>query len=412
MKAVVFTLGCKVNQCESSSLMQGLKQNGWEVVEHLCYADLYIVNTCAVTAEAEKKSRQMIARIRKYNENAKIVIAGCASEKSFSQFEGKENVFLITGAKSKDKIIDLLNNEGVYIEEHDEYYERFLQAGTPRTRSYIKVQDGCNNFCSYCIIPYLRGRSRSRDPENIIREIELLHPTEVVITGINLSDYNFNGIRLSDLLLMLKDYKTRIRLGSLEVGVIDERLLDATKAVYNFAQHFHLSLQSGSNDVLKSMNRKYTREEYLQKVDLIRKYYPNAGITTDIIVGFSTENISDFEKSVSMVKEANFSDVHCFAYSKREGTEAAKIKELPAEVKKERMNKLLDVKAETKKKFILKNIGTVHGFIPEEVVDGCTVGYTGNYIRVYVDKTDMADKEYKVLLTEIYNDGVKAVVVE
>lgn len=412
MKAVVFTLGCKVNQCESAALMQGLKECGWEVTEHLCYADLYIINTCAVTAEAEKKSRQMIARIKKYNENAKIVVTGCAAERSYAQFESKDNVFLITGAKSKDKIIDLLNKKGVYIEEKDEYYERFFQSGTQRTRSYVKVQDGCNNFCSYCIIPYLRGRSRSRNPESILKEINILQPSELVVTGINLSDYNFEGKKLADLLVLLKDHKMRIRLGSLEVGVVDDTLLRATGKLYDFAQHFHLSLQSGSNSVLQSMNRKYTRDEFLDKVALIRKYYPNAGITTDIIVGFSTESESDFEDSISIVREVGFSDVHCFAYSKREGTEAAKIKELPADVKSERLHRLLEVKAECKRNFILKNIGVEHGFIREEVVDGYTVGYTGNYIRVYVDGVLDGDGAGRIVLTDVYRDGAKAVVLK
>lgn len=412
MKAVVFTLGCKVNQCESSALMQGLKDCGWEVTEHLCEADLYIVNTCAVTAEAEKKSRQMIARIKKYNEDARIVITGCASEKSAVQFEEKNNVFLITGAKSKDKIIDLLNKEGVFIEKKDEYYERYLQFETSRTRSYVKVQDGCNNFCSYCIIPYLRGRSRSRDPKNVLAEVEMLNSAEIVITGINLSDYNFQGKDLADLILMLKDFKFRIRLGSLEVGVVTEKLLDATRQLYDFAPHFHLSLQSGSNSVLQSMNRKYTREDYLNKVNLIRQYYPNAGITTDIIVGFSTETISDFEDSISMVSVAAFSDVHCFAYSKRDGTEAAKIKELAPDVKSERLHRLLEVKAEAKRNFIQKNIGLTHKFIYEETVDGYPVGYTGNYIRVYVEGAKNIQGSCDVVLTEIYRDGAKAFVLE
>jgi len=411
MKAVVFTLGCKVNQCESASLMKGLSDLGWEVSDQLGYADLYVLNTCAVTAEAEKKSRQLIARVRKYNKNAKIIVTGCASEKSSVQFEDKEDVFLITGAKSKDKIIDLLNSKGVFIEEKDEYYERFLPIGSSRTRSYIKIQDGCNNFCSYCIIPYLRGRSRSRDPQNIIKEIESLNPTEAVVTGINLSDFNFNGTDLADLLIMLKDFKMRIRLGSLEVGVINKKLLEATKVLYNFAPHFHLSLQSGSNKVLESMNRKYTREEYKEKVDLIRSYYPNAGITTDIIVGFSTETISDFEDSISLVKDVEFSDVHCFPYSRREGTKAYEIKEIPSEVKKERLQELMRVKAVTKKTFIQQNIGLIHVIIPEETVGDYVVGYTGNYIKVYVDKNKCGGESQRVRITEIYEDGAKAEII-
>jgi len=408
MKACVFTLGCKVNQCESATLIQGFKEKGWEVTDELSFADIYVINTCAVTAEAEKKSRQTIARVRKFNPQAKIVVTGCAAQKQADQFVGKSNVFLITGAKSKDKILSLLDKTGVFIEQKDEYYEEYLPAGSLRTRSYIKVQDGCNNFCSYCIVPYLRGRSRSRDPKNIIDEINLLKPTEAVITGINLSDYNYNGLRLPGLLRLLADFDMRIRLGSLEVGVVDEEFLDATKALRDFAPHFHLSLQSGSDNVLKSMNRKYTAMEYEEKVSLIRKYYPNAAITTDIIVGFSTESIKDFEDTISLVERVKFSDIHCFAYSKREGTKAAQLKELPPEVKKQRLNRLLELKERLKDEYVRSSLGTVQEFIPEEVVDGYVTGYTSNYIRVYTQDCSLECGKSCVVLKKRFKDGAIA----
>ncbi|MBP5308955.1 MAG: tRNA (N(6)-L-threonylcarbamoyladenosine(37)-C(2))-methylthiotransferase MtaB [Clostridia bacterium] len=412
MKAVVFTLGCKVNQCESASLAEGLKEAGFEVSDELSPADLYIINTCAVTSEAEKKSRQAVARVEKFNKNAKIIITGCASERSPSAFSGKPNVYLVTGAKSKDRILDLIDKSGIFIDEKDIYYEKFLPARSSRTRSYIKVQDGCNNFCTYCIVPYLRGRSRSRDPENIKREIETLNPVEAVITGIDLSDYDFEGMGLADLLFYLKDYDMRIRLGSLEVRAINEKFLDATKALKDFAPHFHLSLQSGSNAVLKSMNRKYTREEYLEKVRLIRKYYPDCAVTTDIIAGFSTEKESDFEDTISLIKEVGFADIHCFAYSKRSGTVAAEWKELPPELKRERLNRLLCFKKKCISDFTEKNLGRVHEFIPEEEVYGMLTGYTANYLRVYVKDKVTAGRKYKVVPTEKYNDGAIAEIKE
>ncbi len=412
MKAVVFTLGCKVNQCESASLMEGLRNLGYEVTDQLSPADLYIINTCAVTAEAEKKSRQAVARVEKFNSHAKIIITGCASEHSPNDFFDKENVYLVTGAKSKDKIFDLINNSGIFIEKEDLYSEGFFSANGERTRSYVKVQDGCNNFCSYCIVPYLRGRSRSRSIEGIKAEIEKLNPVEAVITGINLSDYNYNGARLADLLLAIKDYDMRVRLGSLEVGVIDEKFLDATTQLKDFAPHFHLSLQSGSNSVLKSMNRKYTAEEYMEKVVLIRRFYPDCAITTDIIAGFFSENISDFNETVSLVEKVEFADIHCFAYSKRSGTVAAKFKDLPGKIKKERLDKLLELKAECRKNYINKNLGTVQEVIPEEYADGYVTGYTGNYIRVYTDKNIDLNKKQKVRLKQIYNDGVLAEVLK
>lgn len=412
MKAVVFTLGCKVNQCESAALMEGLREIGYEVSDELESADIYVINTCAVTAEAEKKSRQTVARALKFNPEAKIIITGCASERSPSSFLNKRNVSLITGAKSKDKIIDLLNFDGTFIEKKDEYYEKFLPLGGSRTRTYIKVQDGCNNFCSYCIVPYLRGRSRSRDPENVKREIEKLSPVEAVITGINLSDYNYNGLRLGGLLRELKDYDMRVRLGSLEVGVIDEEFLEDTKALKDFAPHFHLSLQSGSEKVLRSMNRKYSPEEYLKKVELIRKHYPDAAITTDIIVGFFTENISDFNDTISLVDKVGFADIHCFPYSVREGTAASRSGDLSAETKRERLEILLSKKAECKAAFAEKNMGAIREFIPEEKSGEYVTGYTGNYLRVFVRGEDLDCKKYKVKIVSPYQDGAIAEIIQ
>ncbi len=408
MKAVVFTLGCKVNQCESATLIQGLKQKGYDVSDELGYADVFIINTCAVTAEAEKKSRQAIARVRKFNPSAKVIITGCASEKSPKDFIEKENVFLVTGAKSKDKILDMLEDRGVFIEKNDEYYEEYLPAGTLKTRSYIKVQDGCNNFCSYCIVPYLRGRSRSRSPESIKKEIEFLKPTEAVITGINLSDYKFNGMKLGDLLRELKDYDMRIRLGSLEVGVIDDNLLSATKELKDFAPHFHLSLQSGSDKVLKEMNRKYTRDEYAYKVDLIRKYYPESAVTTDIIVGFSTENEKDFEDTLELVDRVCFSDIHCFAYSRRAGTKAYSLSPLDEKIKKERLDVLLARKTSLRKKFIDANLGSEREVVIEETEKGFQTGYTDNYIRVYIPEDDNLSGKVKVTLLKEFEDGALA----
>lgn len=406
MKAVVFTLGCKVNSCESASLATGLKQVGWEVSDKLEYADLYIINTCAVTAEAEKKSRQAVARVSKYNPDARIIITGCASQKSPDSFLDKNNVSLITGARNKDKIIDMLTCQGVCIDDDDAYFERFLPEYSSRTRTYIKVQDGCDNFCSYCIIPYLRGIPRSRDPVSVKKEIIHLNPLEVVLTGINLSRYHFNGMGLTELLIDLRDVSARIRLGSLELCVIDEEFLKATKELKDFAPHFHLSLQSGSDNVLNSMNRKYTTGEYFEKVQLIRNFYPNCAITTDIIVGFSTENISDFNQTLSFVKKVEFSDIHCFIYSKREGTEAAKLKELPYDEKKKRLNQMLEVKNTLRKRFLSCNVGSVAEFIPEDIEGEYTVGYTGNYIKVYVKGNYVSMGKSRVVLDKLFNEGI------
>lgn len=412
MKAVVFTLGCKVNSCESSSLETGLKSLGYEVSDKLGFADLYIINTCAVTAEAERKSRQAITRARKFNPTAKIVVTGCASQKSPEDFLARNGVSLVTGAKSKDRILSFLEERGSRIFEEDEYYEEFLPVKTDKTRAYIKVQDGCDNFCSYCIIPYLRGRNRSRSVENAVKEIEYLSPLEAVITGIDLSAYDKSKNGLKGLIAGLFDVNCRIRLGSLEVNVIDGEFLDTLKKLKNFAEHFHLSLQSGSDAVLKSMNRHYTAEEFAKKCDLIRDRFPGAGITTDIIVGYPTETEENFEETLALARRVRFSDIHCFPYSAREGTVGAKLKQLPAAVKDERMDRLLALKGELKREFIRKNLGTLHDFVPEEIENGMIVGYTGNYLRCYVKGDFFERKIYKIRLTAEYLDGAAAEITE
>mgnify|MGYP004615850081 FL=1 len=407
MKAVVFTLGCKVNSCESSSLINGLNSLGYETSDELGYADVFIINTCAVTAEAEKKSRQAIARARKFNPDCKIIVTGCASEKNPHAFSGKDNVTLVTGTKAKDKILSMLSETGEKISDCTEYYEEYLPARTSRDRAFIKVQDGCDNFCSYCIIPYLRGRSRTRKKENVLKEIEYLNPTEAVITGINLSAYDKGGDGLTGLMEILTAVDCRIRLGSLEVNVINDEFLTSLKNLKDFAEHFHLSLQSGSDKVLKSMNRHYTRAEFLQKCELIREYFPLAAITTDIIVGYSSESEQDFADSLDLAEKANFADIHCFPYSRREGTVGAKLKELPPEVKKEREERMIALKNKLKNAFIERNIGTIAEFIPEDEEDGYTVGYTGNYVKCYV-KGETPRGKVKVKLVAPFRLGATA----
>lgn len=411
MKAVVFTLGCKVNGCESASLITGLKTLGYEVSDKLSFADLYIINTCAVTAEAEKKSRQTITRARKFNPKAKIIVTGCASQNSPNDFLKKEGVTLVTGTNAKDRIIEELEFVGFKEFDDEGYYEKYLPENPGRTRAYIKVQDGCNNFCSYCIIPYLRGRTRSRNPANVVEEIKRIAPLEAVITGINLSAYSYENIGLKGLIDRLSDINCRIRLGSLEVGIITEEFLQSLKNLKDFAPHFHLSLQSGSDNVLKTMNRRYDRKTYIEKCRLIREYFPNSAITTDIIVGYSTESQEDFLDSVRICEEVKFADVHCFPYSKREGTVGAKLKELPTSIKDERMDVLLAVKKNLKEEFINENLGKTLSFIAEEVENGYTVGYTENYLRVYL-KGELEMKKYKIVPVEPFGDGAIAEIIE
>lgn len=408
MKAVVFTLGCKVNECESDSLISGLVDLGYEVSDKLVPADLYIVNTCAVTAEAEKKSRQMVSRIRKLSPKAKIIFTGCAVQKNPKQFEDKSNDFLITGVFNKNQILSMLDKTGKFISTCSGEFEELLMTKSLRTRAYVKVQDGCNNFCSYCIIPYLRGRSRSRNPESVYNEIVGLNAGEVVLNGINLSAYDYNGVKLGGLMTMLKGLSCRIRLGSLEVNVIDREFLSILKGMKNFAPHFHLSLQSGSSRVLKKMNRHYTADEYLQKVNLIREFFPQAGITTDIIVGFPTEEEQDFLDTVELVKKVNFSDIHPFPFSARTGTVASKMTDLPKQVKKQRLDILLELKKECKEKFAKSLENQTLDFLYEETKDGYSQGYSQNYLRLYVKDFNGGTKLTKVKVIRPFLDGALA----
>ena len=419
MKAVVYTLGCKVNDVESGSIIRGLEELGYEVSREMEPADLYIVNTCAVTAEAERKSRQTVGKAIKCNPNAKIIVCGCASEKSPTAFlEKGGTMYAVTGAQRKNQVLEIVkaglekDARGVKIEEAKSYEEMPLPECL-KTRNFVKIQDGCNRFCSYCIIPYLRGRSRSRRMESAAAEILSSEAQETVVTGIDVSEYKDEaGHDLADLMLAVQDADTRIRLGSLEVSLITERFLNALKQVKHFAPQFHLSLQSGSDKVLKSMNRHYTRAEYLEKCRMIYEAFPNAAITTDIIVGFPTESEEDFEDSLRIVEEAGFAQVHAFPYSPREGTNAYKrYKELPFALKKERVERLIERAAEQKKTYMERFVGQVLEMVPENCFDGFTEGYSENYIRVYVEG-EMEKRPTHVCVERLFKDGVLAKIKE
>lgn len=411
MKAVVFTLGCKVNSCESNSILKNFKDKGYDVSDELGYADVYVINTCAVTKEAEKKSRQAISRCRKFNPNAEIIVTGCASEKHPEDFFKKDGVTLVTGTRGKSKISERTGERRIDVEKQSRVYEEAVIQENLKTRAFVKVQDGCDNFCSYCIIPYLRGRSRSRSIESIKAEIEKLKPVETVLTAINLTAYNYEGKTVTDLIYSLKDCDTRIRLGSLEENIITRDFLKSLESLKDFAPHFHLSLQSGSDKVLKDMNRKYTVNEFLNGVSLIREYFPNAAVTTDIIVGYPTETEEDFLKTLKTAEEAEFSDIHCFPYSEREGTASSKLSDLPYDVKKDRLNRLTKIKKSLKSRFISKNIGKIQNVVVECEEGGFLTGYTANYIKVYITGSALKTK-LKVKLLKAYKDGAFAEIIK
>lgn len=410
MKIVVFNLGCKVNQYECDVIREKLTFDGHDVSEDMTFADAYILNTCAVTSEAERKSRQAVARCLKQNPKAKIFVMGCASQKSPESFE-KEGVTFISGTANKLSVSSHIN-DSLFSKEVDILplkYDEMTLSDAPRTRAFVKIQDGCNHFCSYCIIPYLRGRSRSREVEKVVDEITILSKktNEIVLTGIDLMDYGKDlGISLVDLFRKIKDVNARIRLGSIYAEKITTEFLDAVFAIKNFCPHFHLSLQSGDDTVLKNMNRHYTSSDYLDKINLIRKYDANAGITTDIIVGYPTETNKAFENGCDFIKEAKFSDLHIFPFSPRTGTPAAKLPVIPSNEMKERKNRMAEIKKELKNSFIRQNLGVEQEVLIEENIDGYNVGYSKNYIKTY---TKQSGEIVKVLPNELTEDGLKEV---
>ncbi len=380
MKVVVYNLGCKVNQYESDGILTRLSALGYEVADSLQYADAYILNTCAVTNEAEKKSRQAVSRCLHYNKDAKIIVCGCASQNDSKQFEGKNGVTYISGVANKHIIPEILEKKGVHVAPVLKEYEEELQPDLVRTRAYIKIQDGCNNFCSYCLIPYLRGRSRSRSIQSIVKECERLQQVtnEIVLTGIDMSSYGLDiGTTLAELIKNLSHIKIRVRFGSLEARVITEELLEATKNLINFCPHFHLSLQSGDDNTLKNMNRKYTTDFYYDKVKLVRQFYPQSGITTDLICGFPLETEEEFNNTLKFIDKVKFSDMHIFAYSKREGTVAAKYKLLDGEIVKRRTKLAEEIARKNKEEYYKSFIGKEVDVLIEK--DG---GYTKEYVKI------------------------------
>ena len=403
MKACILTLGCKVNEAESDSLLAGLEARGWETSCVPCAADLYIINTCAVTAEAEKKSRQAVARLKKFNPSAPVLVCGCASQRDPEAFSARDGVTVVTGTMRKDRILELIGEHGVFLETERAFCELPAPKRT-HTRQNIRIQDGCDRFCSYCIIPYLRGRSRSRNMESVLAEAGTCTAREIVLTGIDITSYRDGEHDLGDLLLFLKDVPARIRLGSLEEGVVTREFLEKMRAAGNVCEHFHLSLQSGSDSVLRAMNRRYTRRQYLEACALIYEFFPDAAITTDIIVGFPTETEEDFKESLSIVEEAGFARVHAFPYSSRPGTVAAKKKQLPAEVKRERMTRMLACAQRAEERYLARFAGRTLTALFEE--DG---GYTANYIRVYADGAREGGM-YEVALDRREKDGYHAVI--
>lgn len=438
MKVGFHTLGCKVNQYETEALKEQFKEAGHQIVDEDDFADVYVVNTCTVTHLADRKSRQYIRKMKRKNPDAVIAVTGCYAQVNPEEVAAIEGVNIVAGTDEKQNLLTYIeecrknmdldrmdiweeNHQGYHVkdyEELDEYHSSgIITSMESRTRAYIKIQEGCNRFCSYCIIPYARGKVRSRDPEEIIEEAEGLIAKgfkEIILTGINTAlygtDLGMGGIapligRLNDL---PGDF--RIRLSSLEPTVINRDYVKGLLKYEKLCPHLHLSVQSGSDNVLRYMNRKYTREDYLEIVKGLEDFDPLYGITTDIIVGFPGETEEDFEDSLKIVEEADFLKVHVFKYSKRAGTPAASMdRQVPPEVKNERSAKLIEAGERQSARFFDKCKGHVRRVLFEEITsEGLITGYADNYVKVYAEGDEsLLNRFAMVELVEKYNDGMK-----
>jgi len=418
MRRVAFiTLGCKVNQYETNAMAQEFIEKGYKIVEHTEVADIYVINTCTVTNMSDRKSRQMLRRVKELNKEAIIVACGCYVQVAKEEVEKIEEVDLILGNNEKKNIVELVEkfqNEKIGKEKKSELEEvedvmhkkDFVEFGnvvyTEKTRAVIKVQDGCDRFCSYCIIPYARGRVRSRKPENVISEIEKISKKgikEVVITGIHIASYGKDfkeEYRLIDLLEEINkiDGIERIELGSIEPLLITEEFVKRLKKLEKICHHFHLSLQSGCNETLKRMNRRYSIEEFKNIVDLLKKNYEDVNLTTDIIVGFPGETEEEFNKIYEFLKEIKFYKMHIFKYSQRKGTKAAVMSgQIDGNKKEERSRKLIELSDKNEEEYNKKYIGKEVEVLWEEEKNGFYKGHTKNYILAYL-KVDNDKEKY------------------
>lgn len=408
-KAALHNLGCKVNAYETESMQQMLEAAGYEIVSFDQKADVYVINTCSVTNIADRKSRQMIHRAKKQNPDGVVVAAGCYVQTAKEQAQADESIDILIGNNKKHELIPLLEqffaeksgkkSEVIDIAEDKEYETLNVSRTAEHTRAFIKVQDGCNQFCSYCIIPYARGRVRSRALSDVLQEVEILAKNgyrEVVLTGIHLSSY---GVDCNENLLHLiqEVHKIagieRIRLGSLEPKIVTEEFAKSLSQLPKICPHFHLSLQSGCDATLKRMNRKYTCEEYASGCELLRKYFEHPAITTDVIVGFPGETEEEFETTREFLKKIGFFEIHIFKYSVRKGTKAAEMKEqIPEEIKAKRSDILFEDLTPMNHAFLEWYVGKEAEVLMEEKVTfggkEYFLGHTKEYVKMAVPYTE------------------------
>lgn len=430
MKVAFHNLGCKVNSYETYAMEQQMRERGYEIVPFSEVADIYIVNTCTVTNIADRKSRQMLHRAKKMNENAVVVAVGCYVQAAGDKLKSDMSIDLLIGNNNKSNIVDILedyiNNkkDNLIIKDLShacEYEDMSMTTVTEHTRAFIKIQDGCNQFCTYCIIPYARGRIRSRKLEDIIKELTILADKgykEIVLTGIHLSSYGKDlkeeNVRLIDVIEQVSKIKgiERIRLGSLEPQIITEEFMERVSQINAFCPHFHLSLQSGCDTVLKRMNRHYDTNTYYKGCELIRKYYKDAALTTDVIVGFPGETKEESLTTREFLEKVAFAEMHIFKYSKRQGTKAAIMdNQVDETIKTERSDELLKLNEKLRTEYISKFIGKTEEVLFEEQIEidstAYFVGYTKEYVRVAMkSKEDLANKLLSVKIHELLNNEI------
>ncbi len=417
MKVAGYNLGCKVNKYELDAVLEDFEKNGYKIVNFNDIADVYIVNTCAVTQLAEKKSRQMISRAKAQNPDAVFVAAGCYTQK---EAENISDVDIIIGTSNKNRIYKKVQE---YIETKEKmvlvenisaekiYDDMKISSTQEHTRAYVKIQDGCKNYCSYCIIPYLRGAVRSRPIKEVIEEIDLLVNKgykEIVLAGIEVASYgeDIGDTRLVHVLEQASRINglKRIRLSSMYPTVVDEEFVDKIKDLKQVCNHLHLSLQSGCTDTLKRMNRRYTTEEYKQSINLLKENIPDIAVTTDVIVGFPGETDEEFEATYNFVKEMEFNKIHVFKYSKRSGTKAEEMaNQVDEQIKNQRSYRLIKLGEELEQKYLSKYIGRELEVLFEGKVKrkkDIYTGHTMNYMKVEVESAEELTNEIKSVTIE------------
>lgn len=414
-KIAFVTLGCKVNQYESNAMAQKFIDNNYEICNIEDSPDIIIVNTCTVTNIADRKSRQLLRKVKEENARAIVVACGCYVQVAKDKIDEIEEIDISIGNSEKKDIVQIVENyiyqkekiNNIFdINKEKDFSEMGAVTYTEKTRATIKIQDGCNNFCTYCLIPYARGRVRSRKKENIIKEVEEVVKNgiqEIVITGIHIASYGLEyeeNYKLIDLLEELNKIEglKRIRLGSLEPSLITEEFTNRLSKLDKICNHFHLSLQSGCDETLKRMNRKYTTEEFRKVAKRLRSYFKDANLTTDIIVGFPGETNEEFEKTYKFLEEIKFYKMHVFKYSPREGTVASKMSnQIDGNIKEERSQKLIELSDKNQDEYNKKYFSEPQEVLFEEQKDGIWTGYTTNYIKVsYKSNDNLENKILKI----------------